>query len=279
MMKNHFHLKQGFSLVELMVSMAIGTILILGVTVFLSDTASNAGSRAELGRVQDSGRYAASVMANDIRRAGFIGSRSDNVDANRATASTEVSRLLNSNGISIDGNVLTTTFVVPWPNNDATIRFSLSSNGRTLTTVPKGTPSVSPPLPARAAGQLVLADQNRVIIFDSPAITAGATSISLTAANALPPASIGGTVPPRLFEIRTRIYQATNGTLTVRVPPAVNGDVIANGLAQQNGLTLSQADDAPDDSTIRAVAVQIDFAGDQISDRSFESIITAQNAM
>jgi prepilin-type N-terminal cleavage/methylation domain-containing protein len=65
--------QSGFSLVELMVAILIGSLLIIGVTeLFLSSLRSGLSS-SELAKMQESGRIALEVIGADARRAGYQG--------------------------------------------------------------------------------------------------------------------------------------------------------------------------------------------------------------
>lgn len=66
-------LGRGFSLIELMVSMALSLLLLGGVvTIFLSSRASYE-TTDRLSRIQESGRFALDQLAGDVRSAGFVG--------------------------------------------------------------------------------------------------------------------------------------------------------------------------------------------------------------
>lgn len=75
-MKNNYHNKHsqsGFSVVELLVASVIGLLILTGaVTVFSSNNSSSALSNG-MSRVQESGRIAMDIIANDIRMAGYQG--------------------------------------------------------------------------------------------------------------------------------------------------------------------------------------------------------------
>ncbi len=65
--------QQGFSLVELMVSMTLGLLLMGGVMqTFLASKQTYSANNA-LSRVQESGRFAMEFLTNDIRNAGYRG--------------------------------------------------------------------------------------------------------------------------------------------------------------------------------------------------------------
>ena len=69
----------GLSLIELMVSLAIGAFLVLGVvTVFLSNRDS-ATVENSLARLQENGRFALDLMREDLHRAQFLGCNTGDV--------------------------------------------------------------------------------------------------------------------------------------------------------------------------------------------------------
>ncbi|MCR8923599.1 PilW family protein [Dasania sp. GY-MA-18] len=69
---------RGFSLIELMIGLALGAFLMLGVSqIFISNTQSNNMQRA-FARVQESGRFAMELLAKDIRMADYWGCQADN---------------------------------------------------------------------------------------------------------------------------------------------------------------------------------------------------------
>lgn len=88
------HIQQGLSLTELMVALAIGTVLLLGVFgVFVSNSQSDSVETA-INRVQQAGRAAVELLNRDIRRAGYIGCRSIGGSVLLAASNTQVHRLL-----------------------------------------------------------------------------------------------------------------------------------------------------------------------------------------
>jgi type IV pilus assembly protein PilW len=79
---------RGFSLVELMVAMALSLLLLSGVVaVFMSSRASYEATD-KLSRIQENGRFALDEIARDVRSAGYVGC---------ARAPTDLSTSLNSN--------------------------------------------------------------------------------------------------------------------------------------------------------------------------------------
>ena len=62
----------GFSMVELMVAMVLGLLLVEGILVLFSETNRATATQAALSRLQENGRIALSLIADDIRRAGQL---------------------------------------------------------------------------------------------------------------------------------------------------------------------------------------------------------------
>lgn len=65
--------QSGFSLIELMVAILIGSLLIIGVTELFNSSFRSALSNSELAKMQENGRIALEVIGADARRAGYRG--------------------------------------------------------------------------------------------------------------------------------------------------------------------------------------------------------------
>src|SRR4029077_20013538 len=63
----------GFSLVELMIALTLAGILLLGLSVFFVSSSRSFSEAERVSRQIENGRYAASLLAEDIRHAGFYG--------------------------------------------------------------------------------------------------------------------------------------------------------------------------------------------------------------
>ncbi len=74
----------GFSLVELLVAMAITVVLVAGISQVFLSTKKSLNLQNTLARLQESGRYAMNVLATDLRRAGY---RGGNLDISTITGS------------------------------------------------------------------------------------------------------------------------------------------------------------------------------------------------
>ncbi|MEM9255451.1 MAG: PilW family protein [Pseudomonadota bacterium] len=70
--------ERGLSLVELMVALALGGFLVLGVVNVFLTTKESSGVEAALARVQENGRFAMDLLAEDIRQTQYSGCRSVN---------------------------------------------------------------------------------------------------------------------------------------------------------------------------------------------------------
>lgn len=133
------HHSSGFSLIELMVALVITLILIAGIgQIFLSSKKSFT-IQNDLGRQQENGRYVLDTLAQDLRRAGYLGgalkiekatwslSVSTGTDT-CATGSTDWGRMLNrpiygfndtATGYTcitnyLKGDVLVVRYAAPW---------------------------------------------------------------------------------------------------------------------------------------------------------------------
>lgn len=68
-----FSLQRGFSVVELMVAMAVSLLLLAGVLAIFDNSRHSYETTQRLSRVQDTGRFALDRLVFDIQRAGFVG--------------------------------------------------------------------------------------------------------------------------------------------------------------------------------------------------------------
>jgi len=69
---------RGLSLIELLIALALGTVLLLGLVEIFSGVRVSFGSAESLSRVQENGRFAMEFMRRDIRMGGHFGCRSLN---------------------------------------------------------------------------------------------------------------------------------------------------------------------------------------------------------
>lgn len=133
---------QGFTLVEIMISMVISLILLLGVTQIFSSNKRSSQISEGLARVQENARYALKKISADMRRAGYVGcAGTDNLknhldttnpnydpdlfDFSKGTAGWEYTKGLGTSATQ-PGQSYTITSVSPggadteWQNNNTT---------------------------------------------------------------------------------------------------------------------------------------------------------------
>jgi type IV pilus assembly protein PilW len=65
----HRRIARGFSLIELMVALALGLLVALGIVNIFNTTSSSSLVQAQLARLQEGGRFAITALANDLRMA------------------------------------------------------------------------------------------------------------------------------------------------------------------------------------------------------------------
>jgi len=75
----HFKKRKGFTLVELMISLVISSIIMLGVVSLYSSSRKGQKTNESLARIQENLRFAADMMTRDIRMAGYAGCKSSSV--------------------------------------------------------------------------------------------------------------------------------------------------------------------------------------------------------
>jgi len=78
--------QKGFSLLELMISLTIGLVLLAGVlSVFVGMKTTNSQTSSQ-GALQENGRFALTVLTDDLLREGFWGDMSDQLNTSALTA-------------------------------------------------------------------------------------------------------------------------------------------------------------------------------------------------
>jgi type IV pilus assembly protein PilW len=85
MQRQHCHQERGFSLVELMMSMAIGLLIFAGMTTLLVNNSRAQGEIEKASRQIENGRYAIQLLSGDLRNAGYYGQFDPTVLAAPAT--------------------------------------------------------------------------------------------------------------------------------------------------------------------------------------------------
>jgi type IV pilus assembly protein PilW len=71
--RQHKRSEGGFGLVEIMISILLSSILIMGLIELFASSSKNAQAAAGLSRIQESGRTTLHLLTSDIRRTGYLG--------------------------------------------------------------------------------------------------------------------------------------------------------------------------------------------------------------
>jgi len=79
MTRLHRHRMQGFSLVELMISVTIGLVIVLALTQFFLTALNSQTSQSEASLVNENARFATDLLSREIRKAGFSNTWQSNV--------------------------------------------------------------------------------------------------------------------------------------------------------------------------------------------------------
>lgn len=135
----------GVNLIEIMVAMAIGLFLVLGATTLYVNTKKTSDVDDSIARLQETARYALSVLETDVRMANYWGIKKDgadfeNKDANNVPADSTASALGASTSTGYCGGAYATNTeaYVAATNNDygipnCTAQFNASASADTLT--------------------------------------------------------------------------------------------------------------------------------------------------
>lgn len=98
----HFNKQSGFTIVEIMISMLLGLIMMVGVVSLVIGNKRSFQEQNETSRIQENARFAIQILIEDIRMAGYVGCQ----PANDATVSPTVNN--NLSGLSA-GDLLSMT--------------------------------------------------------------------------------------------------------------------------------------------------------------------------
>lgn len=194
----------GLSLIELLISIALGLLILLGVISIFSASSANYRFQQSSSAVQESGRIALEVMARDIRMTGFSGCSNVNYIINHTSA-------VFSNQVALSGGHNVN------PLTPDTITLVRASEG--LTTIAPGTQAVGTTvpvldilalgLPNPPAGSRILLTNCQVTEVGVVASVAGNV---ITLANALV-GSYSDTVPSRVLRHESVEYRVVGDEL------------------------------------------------------------------
>ena len=84
----------GFTLVEIMVSLVISSILMIGVIQVFSNSKRNSKVNEAVSRVQENARFALEAIITDFRKAGYVGCNPDNLNSFVDTSGSGATRFI-----------------------------------------------------------------------------------------------------------------------------------------------------------------------------------------
>lgn len=186
--------QHGLSLVELMIAMAIGLVLMLGVIqIFI---ASQSASRLSEGvaRVQENGRFALDFLERDVRMAGHMGCVNDLAHIVKAFGDPRITTGATAgSGAPLDFNVAVQGYEAPGTAPNATL---VAGGG----TIPAGMPgTITGLVPAPVAGSDVLV--LRYLAPEGvPVIGVSATTLTMDTAKAAR-LNLNGVAAPTVFGV------------------------------------------------------------------------------
>lgn len=187
----------GFSLIELMIAILLGTLLLLGVLQLFSNTTEHDRNNNALARVQESARIGLEFIQRDIRRTSYLGCASANRAASTGTptgAEQAISDLLDNVITGTEGNVsdtLTTTYAI--------------STGTTASSLNVSSISLSGSISHAANETFLVSDCSRIAIIITPSASAsGGTTTLNKSGNEYNASSIMGT--PIVWRMQTATY-------------------------------------------------------------------------
>jgi type IV pilus assembly protein PilW len=190
----------GLSLVELLVAIALGLLILLGVISIFSASRGNYQFQQSSSAVQESGRIALEVMSRDIRMTGFSGCNNINFTRNRTDA-------VFSNAVALSG------VNSPAAATPDTITLVRGSEG--LTTVAAGAQAALTTAPLTDVAAIGSPAPNDRILFTDCSSTEVATVLN-TAGNVITLANpLVGIYGPasRVLRYETVVYSVAGGQL------------------------------------------------------------------
>ena len=140
------HTQRGVNLIEIMVAMVIGLFLVMGATTLYVSTRKNSDVDDSIARLQETARYAMSVIESDVRMANYWGMMKDGANFDNKDGNTNVAAGANAGalGASTSSNYCgaayatsTENYLEATNNNygipNCTARYAASASADTLT--------------------------------------------------------------------------------------------------------------------------------------------------
>lgn len=186
------HYSKGLSLVELMIASVIGLLLLTAIlSLFLSSKRAY-NDTERFGRIQENGRYALDVLAQELRQADFWGEsrRQDiitSIDLNAVAADCTGEAAAYNFNVSIWGTNATSATVVGCVNN--------ALSGSDLVVVKHVEASPTPLAEIAATNSYLMSNQATAMLFD------GADTVPTTTTGGLVPSGQAWAYQSRIFYV------------------------------------------------------------------------------
>ena len=124
--------QSGLTLVELMVSMAVGVMLITGIIQLMANNKQQYIFQSELARMQENGRYALTVIREELQMAGVAG----------CSATSQINNLLDSSAANYSDTLFNLNQAVGgWEYRPGSVDKTAPTNSYTLTNVVSSAPA------------------------------------------------------------------------------------------------------------------------------------------
>ncbi|WP_281645136.1 prepilin-type N-terminal cleavage/methylation domain-containing protein [Parendozoicomonas sp. Alg238-R29] len=177
--------QKGISLIELMIALALGTLLVLGITRYSIDALQSQQAVVDLADIQDSARITMGTVQNNIQRGGYQGcgrfARDVSSNLNKEWKD-RVNTLTSSRAVDIENDSITTIsmsplFSVPVP-------LIISADRRTITIDNSAAQKPADRVffsrrDNTNANRLIIATCQMLEVIDPPAINQGDTAFTL----------------------------------------------------------------------------------------------------
>lgn len=228
-------MQRGFTLIEMMVSIGIGLVILLGLTVLFSNNTRNHGELDKTNRQLESARFALDTLANDLRHAGFYGEFNPN-DLMPTFTTPDDACVTDPAALGWDTSSVAVSLPAAIRGVPSGVGLSCLSNrlaGTEAVTVRHVTTGDELPIASVAAGNLYV--QVSRCSSDVLQIAAGSTSASFPLRNIGCTAAVDAV---RRYSVRTYYVASCNdctandGIPTLKRVELVNGELRTTALAE-----------------------------------------------
>ena len=234
--------QKGLSLVELMITLALGSVLVLGISRYAIDALQSQETVAQQADIQDAARIAMEKIRTEVQRGGYLGCNDATRHVNSNITGLWADRIDQLEvGVEVSNGVLTTANLVPL--FDENVPLAISPNRQDISIVQPSNVAF-PDRPNAGTNMLFIGNCLAMDLINPPAINSGATDFSLqTPVSAeLVNADTGVLLPGvKLYEYRESSIQLAANTFGNDGIPSisVNGAAFVSDL-ESNGLVINE---------------------------------------